>query len=214
MLLLQLKNFVTLLCPRPCDVRPSSSTSPSSRCPFLSPFRFARTRPARAQLGRRSKTHCSRARPPPSGQALSRGFPRQTLGAGERSVQERQLRNCRTWCRVIERRVLSDGLRFPRDLPSSPPSFRIISVDSKSQTSLPSIFSISLRLCRCQFQKRGLPHALWMATTSPSPRTTTVRVRGTPDPDRQPRLFHRVVSSMVRGPCGGTCQRGGVCSKS
>ena len=34
-----------------------------------------------------------------------------------------------------------------------------------------------------------------------------------PDPDRQPRLFHRVASSMVHGPCGSKCQRGGVCSE-
>lgn len=35
-----------------------------------------------------------------------------------------------------------------------------------------------------------------------------------PDLDRQPRLFHRVLSSMVHGPCGSKGQRDGVCSKS
>ena len=34
-----------------------------------------------------------------------------------------------------------------------------------------------------------------------------------PDPDLKPCQFHRVVSSMVHGPCGSKGQSDGVCSK-
>ena len=78
--------------------------------------------------------------------------------------------------------------------------------------------SVPFRLRHYQFQKRGLPHAHILiivdADDKPQPEHYDRYVSAElPDPDRQPRLFHRVASIMVHGPCGSKCQRDGVCSK-
>ncbi|CAN0273274.1 unnamed protein product, partial [Scytosiphon promiscuus] len=81
-------------------------------------------------------------------------------------------------------------------------------------------FGTTVAWCRVvEFQKRGLPHAHILIIVDgdekPQPEDYDQYVSAElPNPDSQPRLFHRVVSSMVHGPCGSNCQRDGVCSKS
>ena len=58
-----------------------------------------------------------------------------------------------------------------------------------------------------EFQKRGLPHAhiLLILSSHDKPTADTVDLFATaqiPDPRRHPNLFHRVIHSMVHGPCG------------
>lgn len=89
---------------------------------------------------------------------------------------------------------------------------------SGRKPSAPPFSSVSFRLCRPQFQKCGLPHAHILIIVDgdekPQPEDYNQYVSAElSDPDRQPRLFHRVVPSMVHGPCGSKCERDGVCSK-
>ena len=78
--------LVILLCPQPCDVRPLSYTSPSQRCPFVSPFRIARPVLPTSSLARNhTRTPRGSDRNRQAGRCLP-GFQRQTQGARERPI--------------------------------------------------------------------------------------------------------------------------------
>ena len=78
----------------------------------------------------------------------------------------------------------------------------LTSVHFRLQTRPPPILSIPFRLRRCQFQKRGLPHAHILiivdADDKPQPEHYDRYVSAElPDPDHQPHQFQRVASSVV-----------------
>lgn len=91
-------------------------------------------------------------------------------------------------------------------------------VPVKSPPLSPSVVFLIVFAVDAHFQKRGFPHAHILIIIDGDDKSQAEDYdkyvsAELPDPHLQPRLFHRVVSSMVHGPCGSKCQKDGECSK-
>ena len=87
----------------------------------------------------------------------------------------------------------------------------------------PVIGKVVARLYGVEFQKRGLPraHILCILANEHAPRSTDdyddiVRAV-TPDPEKEPALWHTITTSMMHGPFGSlkphaACMEGGSCA--
>lgn len=113
-------------------------------------------------------------------------------------------------------RVLLNGTRSLRDIPSCLPSFGIIPVDSRSRTSTPlhvlCLFSPS-SLSVAKALASPWPYHLIIVDGDKKPPLEDCDQylsADMPEPDLQLRLFHQVASNMMHEYWGSKCQRDGV----